>query len=148
MKHQKLLLMVIATAAFQAAAETTYRSVDEQGNVTFSDKPASGAAQEEQVTIDAPAPSAERQQETRQRESELQQAADQAGASGTPSQADQKKAARKAVQDAEKDLEEARQVREGDRKGTASGGSRLTPEYLERVREAEAEVDRARQQAK
>ena len=91
---------------------------------------------------------AERQQETRQREAELQQAADQAGAASTPSQADQKKAARKAVQDAEKDLEEARQVREGDRKGTASGGSRLTPEYLERVREAEAEVDRARQQAK
>jgi hypothetical protein len=148
MAYQKLLLMIIATAAFQVSAETAYRSVDEQGNVTFSDKPVSGAAHEEQVRIGASAPSAERQQETRQREAELQQAADQAGAASTPSQADQKKAARKAVQDAEKDLEEARQVREGDRKGTASGGSRLTPQYQERVREAEAEVDRARQQAK
>jgi hypothetical protein len=37
-------------------------------------------------------------------------------------------------------------VREGDRIGTAGGGSRLKPEYHERVREAEAEVEKARKQ--
>ena len=147
MKHQKLLLMVIATAAFQVAAESAYRSVDEQGNVTFSDTPVSGAAQEEKVMIDAPAPSADSQQETLQREAELQKAASQAGSSSTASQADRKKAASQNAQDAEKRLEDASQVREGDRIGTAGGGSRLTPEYQERVREAEEEVDKARKQA-
>lgn len=147
MKHRKLLLMLIATVAFNVAAETAYRSVDEHGNVTFSDTPVSGAAQEEKVKIDAPAPSADSQQETLQREAELQKAASQAGASSAASQADRKKAAQQNVRDAEKHLEEASQVGEGDRKGTAGGGSRLTPEYQERVREAEEEVDKARQQA-
>jgi len=147
MKHRKLLLMVIATAAFQAAAETAYRSVDEHGNVTFSDTPVSGAGQAEKIRIEAPAPSAESQQETRQREAELQDAASQAGASGGQSQANKQKAVQQNVQDAEKRLEDASQVREGDRIGTAGGGSRLTPEYQERVREAEEEVDKARKQA-
>lgn len=148
MKHQKLLLMLIATATFQVAAETAYRSVDEHGNVTFSDTPVSGAGQAEKIRIEAPAPSAERQQETLQREAELQEAASQAGASSTASPADKQKAASQNVRDAEKRLEDASQVREGDRIGTAGGGSRLTPEYQKRVREAEAGVDRARQQAK
>jgi hypothetical protein len=147
LKYRKLLLMLITTAAFQVAAETAYRSVDEHGNVTFSDTPVSGAAQEDQVRIDAPAPSAKRQQETMQREAELQKAASQAGTSSAPSRADQEKAAQQNVRDAEKRLEEANQVREGDRIGTAGGGSRLTPQYQERVRKAEEEVDKARKQA-
>jgi hypothetical protein len=140
--------MLITTAAFQVAAETAYRSVDEHGNVTFSDTPVGGAAQEDQVRIDAPAPSAERRKESLRREAELQKAASQAGTSSAPGRADQKKTAQQNVRDAEKRLEEASQVREGDRKGTASGGSRLTPEYQERVRKAEEEVGKARQQAK
>ncbi len=148
MRYQKLLLVILASAAFQAAAQTAYRSVDEQGNVTFSDTPVSGAAQEEKVRIDAPAPTAKDLQETRQREAELQKAAGQAGASRAASQVDREKTASQNVREAEKRLEDTRQVREGDRLGTAGGGSRLTPEYQERVREAEAEVDRARQQAK
>ena len=142
----KLLLITIAIAASQVSAETAYRSVDEQGNVTFSDKPASGATQKEQFSIDAPAPSTEKQLETQQREAELQKAASQAGTSSAPDKADQKKAARQTVQDAEKRLEEARQVRPGDRIGTAGGGSRLTPEYHERVHDAEAKVEQARKQ--
>jgi len=62
--------------------------------------------------------------------------------------ADRKKAARQNILDAEKQLEEAGRIRDGDRKGTAGGGSRLTQEYQERVRGAEADVDRARQQLK
>lgn len=148
MKHRILLLMLFATAAFQAAAESAYRSVDEQGNVTFSDTPVSGAGQAEKIRIEAPAPSAESQQETLQREAELQKAASQAGATTSTGQADRQQAAGQNVQDAEKRLEDASQVGEGDRIGTAGGGSRLTPEYQQRVREAEAEVDKARQQAK
>ncbi len=148
MNLAKTLLMVITIVTFQVSAETVYRAVDDKGNVTFSDKPVSSAAQEERIRINAPVPSAERQEETQQREAELQKAASQIGTSSLQSLADQKKAARQNVRDAEKQLEEARRIRDGDRKGTASGGSRLTTEYQERVRAAEADVDRARQQLK
>jgi hypothetical protein len=147
MNHVKSLFTIIAVAAFQVSAETAYRSVDEQGNVTFSDQPVSGAAQEEQVTIDAPAPTAERQQDARRREAELQKAASQAGASRVPARDARQETARQTLRDAEKGLEDARRVREGDRIGTAGGGNRLKPEYHERVRKAEAEVERARKQA-
>jgi hypothetical protein len=140
----KLLFITFAIATFQVSAETVTRSVDDQGNVTFSDKPVSGTTQVEQVSIDAPAPSAEGQQEAQRREADLQKAASQAGTTSTPGKANQRKAARQEVEGAEKRLEEATQVREGDRIGTAGGGSRLTPEYQERVRDAEAEVDRAK----
>ena len=146
MNFIKPLLITITIAAFQVSAETAYRSVDEQGNVTFSDKPVSNATQEERVSIDAPTPSTEQQQESKRRETELQKAATQAGTSSAPVKANQKKVARQSVQEAEKRLEEASQVREGDRIGTAGGGSRLKPEYHERVHEAEAEVEKARKQ--
>lgn len=142
----KPLFITIAIAAFQVAAETAYRSVDEQGNVTYSDRPVSSATQEEQVGINAPAPSAEMQQEAQQREAELQKAASQPGTSSAPGKTSQNKAARQAVEDAEARLGEASLVREGDRVGNAGGGSRLRPEYHERVREAEAEVEKARKQ--
>jgi hypothetical protein len=148
MTHRKLLLVILATAAFQAAAQTAYRSVDEHGNVTFSDTPVSGAAQEEKIRIEAPAPSVKDLQESRQREAELLKAAGQVDTSGTARKAEQKKTAQQTVRDAEKNFEEASQIREGDRLGTAGGGSRLTPEYQERVQEAEAELDRARKEAR
>jgi len=146
MNPVKPLLLAIAVVSFQVSAETAYRSVDDQGNVTFSDSPVSGAAQKEKIRIDAPAPSTDRVQETRQRESELQKAASQTGTSPAPNRAEQRKAAQQNVRDAEKRLEEAKQVREGDRRGTAGGGSRLLPAYHERVRAAEANVEHAREQ--
>ena len=146
MNHVIPLFIAITMATFQVSAETVTRSVDDQGNITFSDKPVSEAVQEEQVSIDTPTPSAEAQQETQQREAELQKAVGQAGTSRMTFKANQKKASGQSVEDAEKRLEDAKQVREGDRMGTAGGGSRLTPEYQERVREAEAEVDRAGKQ--
>ena len=148
MTHRKLLFIILATAAFQAAADTAYRSVDEQGNVTFSDTPVSGATQEEKIRIEAPAPSAKDLQESRQREAELLKAASQVDTSGAARKAEQQKTAQETARDAEKNLEEASRIREGDRLGTAGGGSRLTPEYQERVQEAEAELDRARKQAR
>jgi hypothetical protein len=148
MKFIKPVSVVIAIAAFQVSAETAYRSVDDQGNVTYSDRPVKGAVREEQIRVEAPAPSAGQKQDAMQREAELEKAAGQTGVSPAPDRASQKKSSKRAVQDAEKQLEEAVQVREGDRIGTAGGGSRLTPEYHERVRKAEEEVDRAREQAK
>lgn len=140
----KPLFIIIAMVAFHVSAETVTRSVDNQGNVTYSDKPVSNTVQEERVSIDAPAPSVEAQQEAQQREADLQNAASQAGTSSASDNANQKKASRQDAGDAEKHLKDAKQVHEGDRIGTAGGGSRLKPEYHDRVRKAEAEAERAK----
>ena len=55
---------------------------------------------------------------------------------------------KKALAEAERRLDEARQIGPGDRKGTAGGGSRLSEAYRQRVEEAEAAVEAARQRMK
>jgi hypothetical protein len=148
MKRIRLLATVTVLAVCQVSAETAYRSVDEQGNVTFSDRPVDGALQQEQIRIETTAPTVEQQRQTRQREAALEQAAGETG--GTPraaQRASEQKAARQAVEEAEKRLEEAARVREGDRIGTAGGGSRLKPGYHERVRAAEDTLEQARKDA-
>ena len=67
MKPMTLLYAGLVVAASQVFAETAFRSVDEQGNVTFSDEPVSDAVQQEQITIDAPTPSQASQRDARQR---------------------------------------------------------------------------------
>lgn len=148
MKRVSLLAAVAVLAVCQVCAETAYRSVDEQGNVTFSDRPVDGALQQEQIRIETTAPTAEQQRQTRQREAALEKAAGETGgASRAAQRASERKAARRAVEDAEKHLEEAARVREGDRIGTAGGGSRLKPGYHERVRAAENTLEQARKDA-
>jgi hypothetical protein len=146
MNHRYLITLLLAAGALQIHAQPAYRSVDEQGNVTFSDTPVPGAAEETRITIDAPVPSQAEVKESQRQAAEMLEAAGEAGTSTAPSQAAQRAAAQRAVQEAEQQLEEAREVREGDRIGTASGGSRLTPQYLERVQAAEEKLDRARKQ--
>ena len=51
MKHMTLLYAGLVVAASQVFAETAFRSVDEQGNVTFSDEPVSDAVQQEQTQM-------------------------------------------------------------------------------------------------
>jgi hypothetical protein len=148
MKRIRLLATVTVLAVCQVSAETAYRSVDEQGNVTFSDRPVDGALQQERIRIETTAPTVEQQRETRQREAALEQAAGETGdASRAAQRASEQKAARQAVEEAEKRLEEAARVREGDRIGTAGGGSRLKPGYHERVRAAEDTLEQARKDA-
>jgi ribosomal protein L19E len=69
-----------------------------------------------------------------------------AAADAGTSTAQRQEAARKNLESAEQRLQEAKVVGPGDRKGTASGGSRLTPQYIQRVQEAEQEVEQARQE--
>ena len=147
MKCNSLLAAITVLAVCQASAENVYRSVDEQGNVTFSDRPVQGAQQQEQIRIQTTSPTPEQQQQTRQRETALQKAAEKGAGSSAAQRASEQKAARQAVEDAEKRLEEAARVREGDRIGTAGGGSRLKPHYHERVRAAEDALEQARKDA-
>ena len=106
MKPMTLLYAGLVVAASQVFAETAFRSVDEQGNVTFSDEPVSDAVQQEQITIDAPTPSQASQRDARQRAGQVEKAASQAGASGAADRAAEQKAARQKVQEAEQAYEE------------------------------------------
>jgi multidrug resistance efflux pump len=54
--------------------------------------------------------------------------------------------ARQNLDKARADLEAAKQVRTGARQGTATGGSRLTPQYTQRVQAAAQRVQEAEQQ--
>lgn len=151
MNYRNLLIVILATSALQVSAQTAYRSVDEEGNVTFSDQPVAGAAEESEILIDAPAPSTESRQESRKQATEMMDAArsgQQTSSDAGLSKAQRQQEAKEALERAESNLREAEVVKAGDRKGTASGGSRLTPGYLERVQEAEQAVEQARQQVK
>lgn len=151
MNYRNLLILFLATSALQVSAQTAYRSVDEEGNVTFSDQPVSGAVKESEIRIDAPAPSPESRQQSREQATEMMDAAgsgQQTGSDAGLSKAQRQQEAKAALERAESNLQEAKVVRPGDRKGTASGSSRLTPGYLERVQEAEQAVELARQQVK
>ena len=63
-RHACLLLLTLLAGT--AAAEQIYRSVDAEGNVTFSSTPPADAAAVEAVSV-PPGPSAEQQQEARER---------------------------------------------------------------------------------
>lgn len=52
-----LLLVILAYSALAQGQATVYKSVDEQGVVTFSDRPPIDAAQLERLQIDTPPPS-------------------------------------------------------------------------------------------
>jgi hypothetical protein len=53
--------------------------------------------------------------------------------------------AEKALEQAQNNLEQARVVGPGDRRGKSGGGTRLTSEYLNRVKAAEKAVEEAQQ---
>jgi len=149
MHHRMFLVLLLAACPLQSLAQNAYRSIDSEGNVMFSDAPVPGAEQETRIRIDAPKPSAQSRQ---QGERQLQETLEAAGMDETApvstgtSPAQRQEAARKRLESAEQGQQEAEVVGPGDRQGTASGGSRLTPEYQQRVQEAEQEVERARKE--
>ena len=95
----------------------------------------------------APAPSADSMTESQR---EAREVIDKASKIQPDAQAtgQDKAQAQKNLDAARSQLEAAKQVREGDRQGTASGGSRLKPAYTERVEAAEKQVQEAEQRVK
>ena len=129
------------------AAESIVGSVDKEGNVTFSDTVPGGAAEAEVITLDpntaAPSDKTQSQLEAEQmiREAEESHRQRMEERDAEAAAAEER---RRRIAEAEANLEMAKQVGPGDRLGTAGGGSRLTPEYHERVRRAEEELERVR----
>ena len=134
--HYKILSLLLLAAISQPATADALRSVDRDGNITFSDGPVPGSVESERIRIDAPAPSRDSLNESQQ---EAQAIIDKANRINTsdPRETQQKQSAKQRIEIARKQLEVSKVVGEGDRIGKAGGGTRLSPEYLERVRLAE-----------
>lgn len=151
MKHLILLSALCSLSA--VAATQLYRSVDAQGNVSFSDQPpASGKA----ATVDVstrdmnilPSEGVEaeiQRQKQVDQEAAQQRAVDQREWQARYQQAEDELAA------AQQALAEAQEIKEGDTVGSAFGGARPSEAWILRLEQAEADVDarrRALQQLK
>ena len=148
--HTRIFLAVILTASSLPSMSEVIRSVDKDGNVTFSDQPVPGSVEATPVVIDVPRPSqrdvkaSERQaQETIRRADDLDQ---QDKNDGVPDKADRIKAAQMNLDSAKAHLEDVKVVDWQDRQSLAGGGSKLRPEYLQRLEAAEQQVMEAQKQ--
>ena len=135
-----VLAIALALAASNAAAQKMYKSVMPDGRIVYSEKPTPGAKSVD--TVDAPASSGvsvvtpqEKQRADQSKRDATQQARSNANAVED---------ARKQLKQAEAAREAAKESREGERLGTAKGGSRLTEEYFARQKQADEAVDTAR----
>lgn len=136
----------LCLASGLAGAQGVYKSVDAHGKVIFSDKPPADAKSVTPVEI-KPGPSEADVREAVARERAIGQAASEVGkprAGARQNRASSVADAKAELADAERSLDEAKQIGPGDRKGTAGGGSRLSEDYRQRVQAAEAAVEAAR----
>jgi hypothetical protein len=142
-------VMLLAGVAMPLSAADVIRSVDQEGTATYSDRPVPGDTDLSVMEIDAPAPAGESLTES-QREARavinkanrLQQQTNAAKSDKTAAGA----SARQELEHAKADLEAAKVIGEGDRQALAGGGSKLTPEYRNRIQAAEKRLEEARKQ--
>lgn len=148
MNARIILALMLASSSLPCVSEVI-RSVDKDGNVTFSDQPVPGSVESTPVIIDAPPPSRQEVNESEQQAQEMIRRANQLGQETDSIDASRTaniKAAQMNLDSATAHLRDVQVVREGDRQGLAGGGTKLRPEYLQRVQDAEQQVMDAQQQ--
>lgn len=136
-------LLLLSTAVM---GEEIYRTVDDEGNVTYTDQPPTGKQKAEKVEL-PPGPSPESIQESQERNREIDKAANEAERrrqSQEQARDSQLEQARKALQEAEAKLAASKEIKDEDRQNLAGGKRRIRPEYFDRVKAAEAAVEKAR----
>ena len=147
MKRIRILALCLVGFSVVVSAETVYRSVDAEGNVTFSSQPLQDAKEVEQVEI-APGPSEESQKEAMQRQQRLIDLA-----AGARKEREEKEEARRSkvedaeqsVKDAEQALKDAKVITPDDRRGGAGSGM-IAPGYNDRVKQAEDQLAEAKRE--
>jgi hypothetical protein len=141
--HTRILLTIMLLGSALPCTSEVIRSVDKDGNVTFSDQPVPGSVESTPVILDVYQPTPREVTESEQLEQQTIQRADQ-----LTNQMDKQNARRAAnIQAAQMNLEsatahlrEVQVIREGDRQALVGGGTKLRPEYLQRVQDAEQQV--------
>jgi hypothetical protein len=140
-----LIGVLSATIGHLAAAEV-YRSVDAEGNVTYTDSPMAGDKSAEKVEL-PPGPSPDAIKESEVRHQEIRRAADQAERKRLGEEKNENEPvsqARKALAEAEAKLADAKVIKDEDRQNLAGGRRRISPDYFDRLKAAEAAVESAR----
>ena len=147
MKYLRFALLLMSSAA--VAATTLYKSVDEQGNISYSDAPPGDAREVEEIDIKQGdmnvLPSEDVQQQIDQQKQSDKQAADRQRADNKDWQQRYEQAEAE-LSAAQQTLESAREINEGDTVGSAFGGARPNADWIERLERAEADVVDKQQQ--
>lgn len=146
MRIDRIVITILSlTFAPLGIADTVYKSVDAEGNVTYSTTPPVDATQTESVPI-APGPTAEQRAAAEARMSELARAR----AEAREREAENEEERAESVADAQKRLDEARaalkdaqEERVGDWQHTAGGARFRSLSYRQRMSAAEERVERA-----
>jgi hypothetical protein len=135
----------LLTLAPLSHAESVYKSVDADGNITYSSTPPAEAVDTVPVKLDQDV-SAERKQQAAKLERQLEQSAKSATKDverRRTKQASKIDQSEQSVERAKQALEQARIQQTDDWQGKAGGGRRLKPSYFERVEKAQAAVEAA-----
>lgn len=137
-----LLLAGVSATSSLAVSETIYKSVDAEGNVTYSSTPAEESVKSRAISVPQ-GPTDEQRKEAEQIQQQIEQAADQrrqdlAAARGERTRSAQK--TEQALSDAKADLEEAQVARDSDWQHLGAGGRHLKESYFQRVQQAEERV--------
>ena len=109
----KLFFILFACTAANVAAETLYKSVNEKGEITFSDSPPENAAQVQQIEVQ-PAPTEQQQREAMEREKMIKA---QANELGTANAARAQDRAEQAPQEIPEDVEPVQTYNRGYNQG-------------------------------
>ena len=147
MKRKRFVVAVAAACCCAlslqfAAAQTLYKSTMPDGRVLYGDKPAPGAVKVEETRPDT---SKKGIGGTAGREQELLKDMEKARLQREGKQ-DKVLAAEQRLRDAEAARTAGKEPLEGERTGTAGGGSRLNESYFERQRKLDAAVEDARRE--
>jgi len=149
----KAVNKTIAVFAAQACAisalyagTTLYKSVDDRGRVTYSDTPLAGDQVEKVAIPDGTANVLS--SESAQRLIKEQEASDRQSATSQKAAeqdwSERYRQAERSVEQAERDLENAKTVQEGDLVGNALAGARPNAAWIERLEQAEANLQARR----
>ncbi|MES9939679.1 MAG: DUF4124 domain-containing protein [Candidatus Thiodiazotropha sp. 6PLUC2] len=142
-----LIAMVVVPLTLQAEV---FRTVDEEGNITYTDSPSANPSEVEKIEIH-PGPSEESISEAMERNKAIRKAMEEAREKRLEAQTSGKERlgeAKKEVEEAEKRLSEMQEIGDDDRQTLQGGKSFIKPDYYERVKKAEKELEEARKRYK
>ena len=150
MKAANRIIVVLAAQACAIsmlyAGTTLYKSVDDRGRVTYSDTPLAGDQVEKVAIPDGTANILSSESAQRlikeQEESDRQVAASEKAARQDWNERYQQ--AELSVEQAERDLEDAKIVQEGDLVGNALSGARPNAAWIQRLEQAEVNLQARR----
>lgn len=141
----KTILLTLVLPGLVSSGEV-YRTVDESGQVIFSDTPPANATDMERIPL-TPGPSAASVRKAEAREEAIRRELESIKTQREQQQrerVDRLSQAKQELAEAEARLIASKEFREGDRQSLAGGKSRIRPEYFQRVEEAEEAVEAAR----